>query len=51
MKKETHISYDYFRDRSELSSLEQQLLDRAKEARAKAYAPYSNFLVDRKSVV
>lgn len=45
MKKETHISYDYFRDRSELSSLEQQLLDRAKEARAKAYAPYSNFLV------
>ncbi|WP_294280644.1 cytidine deaminase [uncultured Chryseobacterium sp.] len=45
MKKETHIRYDYFRDRSELSSLEQQLLDRAKEARAKAYAPYSNFLV------
>lgn len=45
MKKETLIRYDYFRDRSELSSLEQQLLDRAKEARAKAYAPYSNFLV------
>ncbi|MDR6514336.1 cytidine deaminase [Chryseobacterium camelliae] len=45
MKKETHIRYEYFKDRSALNGMEQQLLDKAREARAKAYAPYSNFLV------
>jgi cytidine deaminase len=45
MKKETHISYEYFKNSSELSDIEKTLFNRAKQARENAYAPYSNFLV------
>ncbi|WP_294243555.1 cytidine deaminase [uncultured Chryseobacterium sp.] len=45
MKKETQISYEYFKNSSELSGTEHALLEKAKEAREKAYAPYSDFLV------
>ncbi|SDQ70947.1 cytidine deaminase [Chryseobacterium soldanellicola] len=45
MKKENHISYEYFKNSSELSDIEKTLFDRAKQARENAYAPYSNFLV------
>ena len=45
MKKETHISYEYFNNNAELNDIEQKLFAKAKEARENAYAPYSNFLV------
>lgn len=45
MKKETQISYEYFKNSSELNNIEKELFTRAKEARENAYAPYSNFLV------
>jgi len=45
MKKETHISYEYFKNSNELSDIEKTLFNRAKQARENAYAPYSNFLV------
>ncbi|CAI8750215.1 cytidine deaminase [Chryseobacterium sp. IT-36CA2] len=45
MKKDIQISYEYFKNSSELSDIEKQLFERAKEARENAYAPYSQFLV------
>ncbi|MCJ8155290.1 cytidine deaminase [Chryseobacterium sp. SSA4.19] len=45
MKKETQISYEYFKNSSELNDIETALFTKAKEARENAYAPYSNFLV------
>ncbi len=45
MKKETQISYEYFKNSSELNDIEKELFTKAKEARQNAYAPYSNFLV------
>lgn len=45
MKKDIQISYDHFTNASELTELEQKLFSKAKEAREKAYAPYSNFFV------
>ncbi|MDR6158415.1 hypothetical protein QF023_001931 [Chryseobacterium sp. SLBN-27] len=45
MKKETQISYEYFKNSVELNDIEKELFKRAKEARENAYAPYSNFLV------
>lgn len=45
MKKEAQISYEHFKNSSELSDVEKKLFDRAKQARENAYAPYSNFLV------
>ncbi len=45
MKKETHISYEYFNNNAELNDIEKKLFAKAKEARANAYAPYSHFLV------
>ncbi len=45
MKKETQISYEHFTDSSELTGIENTLFEKAKEAREKAYAPYSDFLV------
>ncbi|WP_299178811.1 cytidine deaminase [uncultured Chryseobacterium sp.] len=45
MKKDIQISYEYFKNSSELSDIEKQLFERAKMARENAYAPYSEFLV------
>jgi cytidine deaminase len=45
MKKETVISYEYFKNNSELNDVEKELFERAKQARENAYAPYSNFFV------
>ncbi len=45
MKKETQISYEYFKNSSELNDIEKKLFEKAKEARENAYAPYSSFLV------
>ncbi len=45
MKKNISIDYNYFENSNELSELENKLFDLAKEARLKAYAPYSKFLV------
>ncbi|SIQ74408.1 cytidine deaminase [Chryseobacterium sp. RU37D] len=45
MKKETQISYEYFKNSSELNDIEKKLLEKAKQARENAYAPYSQFLV------
>lgn len=45
MKKNIQIGYEHFKNSNELSGIERSLLERAKEAREKAYAPYSNFLV------
>ena len=45
MKKDIQISYEYFKNSSELSDIENKLFERAKEARENAYAPYSQFLV------
>ncbi|WP_370895654.1 cytidine deaminase [Chryseobacterium gossypii] len=45
MKKETQISYEYFKSNNELNDIEKKLFERAKQARENAYAPYSRFLV------
>lgn len=45
MKKDIQIGYEYFKNSSELSDIENTLFTRAKQARENAYAPYSNFLV------
>jgi len=45
MKKETQISYEYFKNCTELNDIEKELFEKAKQARENAYAPYSNFLV------
>jgi len=45
MKKDIQIGYEYFKNSSELSDIENILFARAKQARENAYAPYSNFLV------
>ncbi|AZA51737.1 cytidine deaminase [Chryseobacterium sp. G0201] len=45
MKKDIQIGYEYFKNNSELSDIENTLFARAKQARENAYAPYSNFLV------
>lgn len=45
MKEELTLQYHHFKSESELSDIEKQLFNKAKEARLKAYAPYSNFLV------
>ncbi len=45
MKKEININYEYFSNTDELGEVEKELFVKAKEAREKAYAPYSNFLV------
>ena len=45
MKKETQIRYEYFKNSNALNDIEKKLFEKAKEAREKAYAPYSNFLV------
>ncbi|KPH10886.1 cytidine deaminase [Chryseobacterium sp. ERMR1:04] len=45
MKKDIQVRYEYFKNSVELSDIEKTLLERAKQARENAYAPYSNFLV------
>ena len=45
MNKEVKISYEYFTATDELNEIEKKLFENAKQAREKAYAPYSNFLV------
>ncbi|MBK1897588.1 cytidine deaminase [Chryseobacterium paridis] len=45
MKKDIQISYEYFKNSSELNDIEKKLFERAKVARENAYAPYSEFLV------
>lgn len=45
MKKDIQVSYEYFKNSSELNTIENTLFERAKQARENAYAPYSNFLV------
>lgn len=46
MKKEQlHIEYDLYNDSSELSAEDAALVEAARKITAKAYAPYSNFLV------
>ncbi len=46
MKKEQlHIEYDLYNDISELSGEDAALVQAARDVTAKAYAPYSNFLV------
>jgi len=45
MKKNIQIGYEHFKSSSELNETEKVLFERAKSAREKAYAPYSNFLV------
>lgn len=45
MKEELTLEYHHFKSESELNDIEKQLFNKAKEARLKAYAPYSNFLV------
>lgn len=45
MKKEMAIPYEVFEDTSGLNEIEKQLFEKAKTAREKAYAPYSNFWV------
>lgn len=45
MKKDIKIDYEHFKDRKELTEIENSLFDKAIEARENAYAPYSNFLV------
>ena len=45
MKKDIQLSYDHYKNSSELNEIEKLLFEKAKEARQKAYAPYSNFFV------
>ncbi len=45
MNQELKLSYTFFKNENELDELEKSLLEKAKEAREKAYAPYSNFYV------
>jgi cytidine deaminase len=45
MKKDIQISYEHFKNSTELNDIEKRLFERAKQARENAYAPYSNFLV------
>ncbi len=45
MKKTLAVDYNYFQNPEDLDAVETRLFDAAKEARAKAYAPYSRFLV------
>jgi cytidine deaminase len=45
MKKDIQISYEHFKNSSELNDIEKTLFERAIQARENAYAPYSNFLV------
>ena len=45
MKKDLNISYEHFKNRSELSETEEILYEKALLARENAYAPYSEFLV------
>lgn len=43
--KEYKFSYQIYKDKNELSALDQTLMDKAIASCAKAYAPYSNFRV------
>lgn len=45
MKKDIKIGYEHFKGISELNAIEKELFEKAKSAREKGYAPYSNFLV------
>ena len=45
MDKEIKITYEVIGSKEELSAIERELCDKAFEAREKAYAPYSKFLV------
>jgi cytidine deaminase len=45
MRKDIHIGYEHFKNSSELNEIEQALFEKAKSAREKAYAPYSDFFV------
>lgn len=45
MKHHFEISYDIAESYENLNEIEKALFDRAKQTRAQAYAPYSNFLV------
>lgn len=46
MKKETYqFQYDLYNDASELSESDRMLVEEARKVTAKAYAPYSHFLV------
>lgn len=45
MEQKLHINYHVFEDYNELEPAIRQLYDAAAEAREKAYAPYSKFLV------
>ena len=44
-KHELKIAYTEFENENELNSIEQELLQKAREASGLAYAPYSNFYV------
>ena len=45
MKKQLTVSYEFFSSREELSQEDQNLINKAYEIAADAYAPYSNFKV------
>ena len=45
MRKDLHIDFEFFKNSDELDEVEKKLFTAAKEAREKAYAPYSKFLV------
>lgn len=45
MNKDIKISYEQYKSSNELTEIENRLYTIAKEAREKAYAPYSNFFV------
>lgn len=45
MKKDIQISYNHYKNSRELNEIEKLLFEKAKKARQKAYAPYSNFFV------
>lgn len=45
MKQNLTVAYDHLASRTEMSAEEQQLFDRAQQARKLAYAPYSGFAV------
>jgi len=45
MRKDIHINYEHFKNSTELSEIEEVLFEKAKSAREKAYAPYSDFFV------
>ena len=51
MEKQFCFDYEHYAALSELSEADRRLVAEAERATANAHAPYSNFHVDRKSVV